>query len=267
MTTVIGIDPSLRSTGLARLTCHNDQWVSETWTRPSQGRRRDGLSERHDRVCGIAADVLAYTEPCDLACIEEPAFGAPGGSTWDRAYLWWRIVGRLLDHDVPVVVVNSATRRKFTTGSAGPSADKAMVAARLARMWPDWEPDGSDAADALAIASVGACALDLPVPFDVTEYRRDALGAVNLPTDKPGYQTEHPPRHWAIHVGQVWSTHDSRLPTRRHARVTKTDDDVNEPDTYGRRVTVVNTRTGRVSHLQAATLRECWELELEIADA
>jgi hypothetical protein len=62
--------------------------------------------------------------------------------------------------------------------------DKADVAMAAARMWPDVQIRGNDQADALVLASAGAVLLALPVPFDVTQYRRDALAKLSIPTEE-----------------------------------------------------------------------------------
>lgn len=182
-TTVIGIDPSLRRTGLARITYADEQlraWgqpepvrsvqlaqTVETWVRPSSGRPSDDLDRRARRLFGIAADVLAFALPCELVVIEGPSFGSGvSGSAWDRAGLWWRIVGRLTDAEVAVAVVPPQTRAKWITGRG--NADKVQVREAVTRLWhPWWMPRNQrddNEADALVLASMGAQWLGLPVP-------------------------------------------------------------------------------------------------------
>lgn len=186
MTAIVGIDPSLTCTGVARLLRgtgrpgHDPaEWMPETWSRPSVGRRRDTLHDRKDRVVGIVADVLAFCTPCELAVIEAPAYGAAGGSAWDRAYVWWRIVDRLLDHEAPVVTVSPPSRALWATGNG--RADKAAVSTAMGRMWPTAEIRNSDEGDALALASIGLHVLGEPAPFDLTAYRIRALTKVEVP--------------------------------------------------------------------------------------
>ncbi|TDQ01282.1 hypothetical protein [Labedaea rhizosphaerae] len=159
-TTVIGIDPSLRRTGLARVTIPAERDpIAETRVRPSTGTRQATLTDRAARLAGITGYVLDYALPCHLAVIEGPSLGSGGvGSAWDRAGLWWRIVARLLGHDAPVAVVPPQTRAKWATGSG--RADKETVRQAIARLWqPYWQPQHAtddNEADALVLASMGA---------------------------------------------------------------------------------------------------------------
>jgi crossover junction endodeoxyribonuclease RuvC len=165
--TVIGIDPSLRATGLARITLADQPGASvrlartvETWTRRSTGHPSDDLDRRWRRLFAISTDVvISWSLPCELAVIEGPSFGSNGiGSGWDRAGLWWRIVGRLLDAEVPVAVVPPTTRAKWITGRG--NAPKVEVQRAVTLAWhPYWEPTNprdDNESDALVLASMGA---------------------------------------------------------------------------------------------------------------
>lgn len=172
--TVIGIDPSLTATGLARLTLGQPRvilghpgWTVQTSVRRSHGHRDDGWLDRGIRIASISEDVLAWALPCDLAVIEGPSHGsAVSASLWDRAGLWWRIAARLLS-SCRVAVVPPASRARWATGHG--RADKPVVVAAVTGMWrPWWTPTGpcvDDQADALVLASMGAQWLGvLPVP-------------------------------------------------------------------------------------------------------
>lgn len=183
MTSIVGIDMSLTSTGLARVTYGAGQWVTETHSRTSKGKLKDTITMRHARIRGIASDVHEWASGAALAVIEGPSFGSRGGSPVDRYGLWWRVVGRLVDAEIPVVVCPPQTRAKFASGRG--NDDKAAVAVAVSKMWPDAEIANSDEADALALGSAGACLLGLPVPFPVTKYRTDSLGAMQVPDGLP----------------------------------------------------------------------------------
>ncbi|MGW5645045.1 hypothetical protein ACWEV3_40890 [Saccharopolyspora sp. NPDC003752] len=179
MTNIAGVDLSLVSTGLARVTHGAGRWVADTSTIPTKGHRDDTLQQRHDRIRRIGDKVRDWCRNADLVVVEGPSHGSRGGSPVDRYGLWWRVVGRLLDAELPVAVVAPTTRAKFAAGKG--NADKAAVAVAAARIWPDAEITGSDEADALVLASIGACLLGLPVLFDLPKYRTDALAAVQRP--------------------------------------------------------------------------------------
>jgi Holliday junction resolvasome RuvABC endonuclease subunit len=179
---VLGLDPSLTGTGMAALHYHNGRWVGITASRGRPGKRGESLEVRDRRQQEILEHLYgANLDGLDVAGVESPAFGAPGGSTWDRAGLWWRLVHSLIHHRVPVVQVTSGQRQKFAVGrahSAKNPVDKADVAMAAAKMWPDIEIRGNNAADALVIASIAAVTLDLPVPFPMHGYRREVVETI-----------------------------------------------------------------------------------------
>jgi len=177
MTSVVGIDLSLTSTGLARITTNGDgKWVAETTCRPSKPTGAN-LAARDARIRGIRDDVIAWTAPCRLAVIEAPIPHGQGAGTFERAWLWGMVVSALIARRVPVVAVPPATRAKFTAASGG--ADKAAVALAAGRMWPTWTPGVphgvNDQADALALGSIGVVLAGLKPPFLMPAYRLDAL--------------------------------------------------------------------------------------------
>lgn len=181
MTTVVGIDPGLTSPGAARLVrpSGSGQWLPETWSIKTDGHIDDTLVERKHRLASISAAVLEFCLPCDFVVIEAPSYGSRGGSAWDRAHLWWRIVERLIGREVPVVGVAPTSRALWATGSG--RSDKAAVSTAVGRMWPTAEIRNSDEADALALASIGLQILGERGPFEITAYRTRALAKVEVP--------------------------------------------------------------------------------------
>lgn len=182
---VLGVDSSLTGTGFAVVELGSAGWSTAMWTAGRKGSRSESLAQRSRRVASIVDSIEdAGISTLSAAGIEAPAHGARGGSVWDRAHLWWEIVERLLSSGVPVVLVNSSTRQKFAVGhshSVQRPVDKSDVAMAAARMWPEAEIVGNNAADALVIASVVASRMGLDVPFPLHGYRRDALAAVAVP--------------------------------------------------------------------------------------
>jgi Holliday junction resolvasome RuvABC endonuclease subunit len=162
--TVIGIDPSLARTGLARIVVdRNDPCgmfgSAESAVRPSTGHRGDSLDQRRDRLNGIARDVIDWCAPADLAVIEGPSYGsAVSAAAWDRAGLWWLIVTRLNRRGIAVAVVPPSSRAKWATGNG--LAGKAAVLAAIGRLWSaqGWTGNHTDhnEGDALVLASMGA---------------------------------------------------------------------------------------------------------------
>jgi crossover junction endodeoxyribonuclease RuvC len=204
VTTIVGIDPSLTSLGLARIAWREPAerphqfadsgelvvpapgWLAETWSRSTTGKARAAIADEDARITHLAADAAEFCLPCDLAVIEGPSMHSRGGKPWERAGLWWRIVHRLVANGVPVLQFAPTSRAKWATGSG--KADKAAVSAAMARMWPDADIRNSDEGDALALASIGVqFHLGSAAPFPLPKYRvetlANALAKAVLPDD------------------------------------------------------------------------------------
>lgn len=180
MTTIIGIDASLVSTGLARITTDGTDWLAETGCAQSKPTSTT-VAGRAARVRRIVADVLDFVLPCDVAVLEAPIFGGSfGQGTFERGWLWGAIASKLVEHSVPVLDVAPKTRASFAAQAGG--ADKAAVALAVGRMWPHWTPGVSagvnDQADALALASIGVVLVALEPPFAMPAYRTKALAKI-----------------------------------------------------------------------------------------
>lgn len=152
---VLGVDPSLTSLGVALLT---DTSVS-AGAIASKGKRSDTLAMRDARITALVEGVRPWVPSGGLVVIEGPAFGAPGGSTWDRAGLWHRLVNMFFAMGCEVAVAAPGTRAKWATGNG--KSDKAAVAVAVSRLFPELELDNSDAADALVMAAIGAQVLGM----------------------------------------------------------------------------------------------------------
>ena len=167
---VAGLDISLTGTGIATL--------GGTTRVPTKGRRKDTLLERNARMRHITATVLEEVGAVDLACIEGPVgYATPGGSTWDRGGLWWRIVAALLERDIPVAVISPTARAKYATGS-GASRKTAVLEAARSRYGAILESD--DEADALILRAMGLHWLEQPLA-EVPDGHRAALAGVQWP--------------------------------------------------------------------------------------
>lgn len=167
---VAGLDISLTGTGISTL--------GGTTRVPTTGRRRDTLLQRNARLAHITARVLVEVGDVDLACVEGPvSYATPGGSTWDRGGLWWRIVAALLDRDIPVAVISPTARAKYATGS-GAARKAAVIDAAQKRYGAILPTD--DEADALILRAMGLHWLGQPLA-EVPDGHRAALAGVQWP--------------------------------------------------------------------------------------
>lgn len=186
MNTAVGIDLSLTSTGLARVTDYGD--VTTTLA-TSTGKTKDTLTQRFIRQTLLTDAVLDFVKEDGLpdVVIIEGLFssGQVGGMQLDRFGLWWRVVGSLLIWEVPVYVVTASQGKKFLAGSG--KADKGSMVRAATKLWPSWEPStphsSEDEADAIAMASVGLALTAQNVPFTITDYRAEVLDKLRKAND------------------------------------------------------------------------------------
>lgn len=174
---VIGIDPSLTSTGVAVIDADLHITTHRVESAPPKRARGDktppSLLERRERIRIIVdqatALVLPWHSRVDLAVIEGPSYGSVGAGQWERGWLWGALVDRLAIAEVPVAVVPPTVRAKWATGSG--AAGKSPVAVHLSRMWPDLDASLSDDEwDAVTLASIGAQHLAL-LPVELARHR------------------------------------------------------------------------------------------------
>ena len=172
---VMGLDLSLTCTGVAVL--WDDQRLDlDTATTPPSG---SGLHSRHGRIAYLTEQAISIEgDPHTLAVVENPAYSRTQGSNTDRMGLWWDVVGKLLDRECHVATVTPSALKKWVTGTG--NADKAAVAAVIARLCPDADITSSDVADAAALALMGAHRLGWRADLD-NGYRADVLGKVDWP--------------------------------------------------------------------------------------
>lgn len=168
MTIVLGIDPSLRSTGLAVLTDGRPTALHSIGYGGHDGDSYATRSRRVRAVCRSAIEWALRDGRPDLAVIEGPAYGQFLPSTFDRSGLWHGLYGALDAKKVPVAVVPPQTRAKWATGSG--RAEKGEVLANV-RAWfpPPTKVLNHDIADAAVLALMGSVQFGTPMPTTVRE--------------------------------------------------------------------------------------------------
>ncbi len=171
MIRVVGLDLSLRSTGIARVTVDGDDVRTYTTTVGRPAEARATLVQRWLRLDAtrdaIVDEVLDETRAPVLVVMEGPAFGAAanaGGE--DLTGLRWLVLDRLLGDTADVVVVAPSSLKAYATGDG--RASKAHVVAAVRKHYGDrfTLPTGhavEDVCDAIALAAMGARALDHPI--------------------------------------------------------------------------------------------------------
>lgn len=183
---VVGLDLSLTSTGIARVTTwdHPDAQPEVELDRvTSTGKATASWDDRGDRLADLSATIhaeVARRSALDLVVVEGPAYSKSLPGAFDRAGLWWSVYLALRGDGIPIAVVDPMARAKYATGKGNAGKDEVLLA--VARRW--WnvgaQVDGNDQADALVLASMGADHLGRPL-VDVPQTHRDALTKVAWP--------------------------------------------------------------------------------------
>lgn len=179
MTSVIGLDLSLTSTGAAEI---RDGKLVELVTFKSTGKKGDSIEKRGYRLDGMHRDIWSWVndEYVDLVVVEAPSYGSTFGSPHDRSGLWWLVVRDLIINEIPVAMVSPQGRAKYATGN-GRSKKPEVFAACKDRYGSVFRND--DEADALLCASVGARHLGQPLePAGLPDANLAALSGVHWPT-------------------------------------------------------------------------------------
>ncbi|MFB7575373.1 hypothetical protein [Streptomyces sp. NPDC056165] len=174
---VIGISPSLTSTGIA-----GDGWA-------------DALrctSRGHHRLRWLRGEIRQRTRAADLVVIEGAAYGRGGQAGHHEAGLWWILTQDLWERRVPYAVVDPRSRTIYATGSADPVDDdspakrarvaKGVVRNAVAERYglPCDGPGRYGKAGAFVLAAMGLHWAGWPLAV-VPDTHRRALDAVPWP--------------------------------------------------------------------------------------
>lgn len=179
---ILGVDPSLSSTGLAWLDTDEPEWITSRVRTLPPSAGADRLHEQARRMSRIAGEVRekvngAHGVWVDLVVIEGLSMGSHGNATRDLAGLWWLIVRELVVRtSAELMVVAPATRAKYATGSG--RASKSDVLAAVRETYPRADVPGHDVADAVALAALGARVKGFPVEATPWPWQVDVAATV-----------------------------------------------------------------------------------------
>lgn len=186
MTLIVGIDPSLTSTGVAVIDT-SDVLDVHTATITSAPSGPSPL-ERLTRISGLVDGVIAAAGPAlDInttaprrVVIEAPAYSSRSGSQHDRSGLWWVLVDFARASGALLLEVPPTTRAKYAAGRGNAGKDEVLLA--VERRYPHVGIAGNDQADALALAAIGARLAGCPIePHDPPKSHLDALSRLDVP--------------------------------------------------------------------------------------
>jgi Holliday junction resolvasome RuvABC endonuclease subunit len=172
---VLGLDPSLSMTGMAKTTASGVILTGRVPTSPFDGEQ---LGAVRARVRYIVGAVMKFAPAECLTVIEAPIVvrNGRGGMQLERAWLFGMLVDQLIMRG-PVVQVRTKTRAMYAASNG--NAGKPEVLAAMRARFPDLQVRDDNVADALALLSLGARHLGRPVDGVVTAKQLSAVTAVN----------------------------------------------------------------------------------------
>lgn len=205
MTTIVGLDLSLRSAGVAGVSDATNAdhigiaWPYVTRTCGRDGRKGEDYQRRSRRVRKQTRDVLALaldTTTPDLVVIEGPIYaGTMMPSYFDRAGLFHGVYGALDARNIPIAVVSPTTGHQFVTGKGSlpkqPDRLKAHILDHMRRLVPDVTVANPDIADALGLAYMGALSLGLRLPWRPHRWQYEAVYTASWPHGRPVQREVH----------------------------------------------------------------------------
>lgn len=169
--TIVGLDLSLASTGVARIE-NSVATVTRVTSRPTVN---DSSRERVRRLTRIVA-FLRTEVPCgSTVAVEGPAFGSNDPGAHMRAGLWWMVCEMLETRGCDVYVIAPSTLKKYATGRGNAKKDEVLAA--VIRRYSDVDVKGNDESDALVLAAMCARHLGHPID-DVPQASLDAMKSV-----------------------------------------------------------------------------------------
>ncbi len=178
MVKILGIDPSLRKTGLALVEV--DQ--SHEWLTVSVLTNKLEGHARLDYILSELSKVLSELKDGDLIVMEGAAFNSGGRNSHMLAGLWWLIRHHIYSLGFKhVMIVPPTSRAKYATGKG--NAKKADVLASAIVTFAGQTVVDDNAADAMFLAAMGARYINKPID-DFGEDQIDRVSAfakVDLP--------------------------------------------------------------------------------------
>lgn len=157
MNCVVGVDPSISSTGIVLLgpggvRCAR---VQSKVAGDSLVARAARMHDMVERVWTTIVEI-ADEDDIDLVVIEGAAYGSRNQMGHMLAGFWWMLVDNLVPFEAPIAVVQPSTLKKFATGDGSKNTGKREMLAAARRAFPEADITSHDVADAAGLAAMGA---------------------------------------------------------------------------------------------------------------
>ncbi len=184
MSLIMGIDPSLTSTGIIVLRDSNVELAETTKNRPELG-----TLERVKAIRTVIDDIINYLatkeeewQSPDLIVIEGFSYGSKGQKLFEIAYLGWRIREDLESlkalYGIPWIEASPSQLKKFATGKG--EGDKAIILQQVYKRWGIEFKDNNQA-DAFVLAKIGEAYLG---GEGLTSFQQEVITSLKTPKVK-----------------------------------------------------------------------------------
>lgn len=182
---VVGIDPSLTSTGVVVI---NDGVVIEQRAIVSKPPKEKTPTTEAERLMKIRDEIRTSTMTLakpDLVLVEGLAFTARNTSALVQlAGLNYFIREVLMKGKIPFVIVSPTSLKKFATGKG--TADKNIVMMEVYKRW-NFSPENSDVSDAFVLAQMGLALCREPSQPLI----KAQIEVINLLKEQYAYENHH----------------------------------------------------------------------------
>lgn len=173
MSGVLGVDQSLRGTGLA---LHDGGVTTTSVLKADIG---EGVAGIREAVRYLVGRVVAFAPHADLYVLEMPYIPRHNsGLVLERAWLFGMLYDQLCTRG-RVAVVATKTRAMYATGNG--NADKAQVVAAMKVAHPHVHVRDDNVADALALMGMGCRWLGSPVDGEINTKQARAMTSARWP--------------------------------------------------------------------------------------
>lgn len=162
---VVGIDPSVRSTGVAVLRVQQDQPILiESFnivTLKEDGQQFLATARRIDFIVKRIKSLSRKLERESIVyyCIESPSFGSRAGRIADLGGLFYALLVSMIGYEGRLFTISPSIVKKVTTGN-GNASKELMIEAINRKFDLNFVKKDSDQADAVAIAYTGLLAIN-----------------------------------------------------------------------------------------------------------
>lgn len=181
MSTVVGLDLSLTSTGLAIHIGTIDGLTIHTATSriTSKGKADAAWHERSARLTTLVNNITEQVPTGSLVIVEAPSYASVGGAQHDRSGLWWQTYQALERKGCTIIPATPSQRMKYATGKG--NAQKDLVLAAAIRRYPHIDITGNDEADAVILMAMGLRLTGHPIDGALPKAHLDAMAKLSLP--------------------------------------------------------------------------------------